>query len=452
SLILDIADHDVRLQSADATLASQPGYARYEGSKILAVGEAAQRDARRHPRQSCDDFWHRLSTDALDRSTLSRADLANAQLQSLLKQASLDGDDQEMIIVVPGYADSGVLSLLLGILKANRIKPVALVDAAAAATHRHYPDRTLVHVDLSLHCASVARIHQAGGLSSVTDVRRLEANGLVALNNAWLKFFASSFVKQCRFDPLHSAAAEQHLADEMSSWLSLLHRQQKATVTLTHEADDYAITIERVDVVNTVAALYQRISDIARAALSGGNAPTIQLRSALATLPGFVDYLTARTGADYFLIEDGSADADVSGRLARLDADADRLLQAMPFDDVNITPPDSKSERLSSNAPTHIVHEASAIRITAVPLFIGAGAQADATQRMIALEGQPPGVSSLHCELKLIAAQCELHDHSRYGTFLNGNRISGNAVLQAGDIIRVGTPGVEFQLLTEGDV
>jgi hypothetical protein len=43
--------------------------------------------------------------------------------------------------------------------------------------------------------------------------------------------------------------------------------------------------------------------------------------------------------------------------------------------------------------------------------------------------------------------QCLLQDHSRYGTFLNGHRINNSAVLQAGDTIRVGSPGYEFLLI-----
>ena len=56
-------------------------------------------------------------------------------------------------------------------------------------------------------------------------------------------------------------------------------------------------------------------------------------------------------------------------------------------------------------------------------------------------------MSGIHCELAIDGAQCLITDHSRYGTFLNGNRINGSAALRAGDTIRVGTPGLELQLI-----
>jgi pSer/pThr/pTyr-binding forkhead associated (FHA) protein len=41
-------------------------------------------------------------------------------------------------------------------------------------------------------------------------------------------------------------------------------------------------------------------------------------------------------------------------------------------------------------------------------------------------------------------------DYSRYGTFVNGERIAGKAVLAAGDRLRVGTPGVVLELVSAG--
>ena len=55
--------------------------------------------------------------------------------------------------------------------------------------------------------------------------------------------------------------------------------------------------------------------------------------------------------------------------------------------------------------------------------------------------------NDLHCEIVLANGQCVVTDQSRYGTFLNGHRIDGSAALQSGDIIRVGTPGVELRMI-----
>ena len=59
-----------------------------------------------------------------------------------------------------------------------------------------------------------------------------------------------------------------------------------------------------------------------------------------------------------------------------------------------------------------------------------------------------PGVSRRHCALQLENGQCVVRDFSRYGTFLNGHKLDGSAVLQIGDLIRVGMPGYELRLIT----
>ena len=57
------------------------------------------------------------------------------------------------------------------------------------------------------------------------------------------------------------------------------------------------------------------------------------------------------------------------------------------------------------------------------------------------------GVSRRHCVLRRENGQYIVEDLSRYGTWLNGSRIDRSAVLQAGDSLRVGTPGQEFRLI-----
>jgi pSer/pThr/pTyr-binding forkhead associated (FHA) protein len=56
-------------------------------------------------------------------------------------------------------------------------------------------------------------------------------------------------------------------------------------------------------------------------------------------------------------------------------------------------------------------------------------------------------VSRRHCVFSADNGQYVVTDHSRYGTFLNGHRIDGSAVLQTGDLIRIGTPGFELRLI-----
>ncbi|MFQ6004275.1 MAG: FHA domain-containing protein, partial [Woeseia sp.] len=75
------------------------------------------------------------------------------------------------------------------------------------------------------------------------------------------------------------------------------------------------------------------------------------------------------------------------------------------------------------------------------------GSQIAEGERTVPLPTAMPGVSRRHCSVRSENGQCVLEDHSRYGTFLNGHRIDGSAVLQVGDSLRLGSPGHELQLI-----
>ena len=92
-------------------------------------------------------------------------------------------------------------------------------------------------------------------------------------------------------------------------------------------------------------------------------------------------------------------------------------------------------------------HTAYAIGNSALVL----GSQEGEEARHITLASDMPGVSRRHCSLLKKNGQCVLEDHSRYGTFLNGHRIDGSSVLQVGDIVRIGSPGYEFQMIKTDD-
>ncbi len=95
-------------------------------------------------------------------------------------------------------------------------------------------------------------------------------------------------------------------------------------------------------------------------------------------------------------------------------------------------------------APTHLVYLGRAYALTAEPLVVGRGAQG---ARAVAVAGASAGVSRAHCTLVRSGGDAVLEDHSSYGTFLNGERVQRRARLSAGDRIRVGTPGVELELV-----
>jgi pSer/pThr/pTyr-binding forkhead associated (FHA) protein len=62
------------------------------------------------------------------------------------------------------------------------------------------------------------------------------------------------------------------------------------------------------------------------------------------------------------------------------------------------------------------------------------------------------GVSRRHCTFVRDVNEVVLVDHSHYGTFVNGERVSERVRIHAGDKVRVGEPGVELSLIAIGEV
>jgi pSer/pThr/pTyr-binding forkhead associated (FHA) protein len=94
---------------------------------------------------------------------------------------------------------------------------------------------------------------------------------------------------------------------------------------------------------------------------------------------------------------------------------------------------------------THLILEGRAYAISEEPLVVGAG---DGEGRRIAVEGA--GISRSHCTLLRERGRALVRDHSRYGSFVNGERVERETELGAGDRLRVGTPGVVLELVTVG--
>jgi pSer/pThr/pTyr-binding forkhead associated (FHA) protein len=111
-------------------------------------------------------------------------------------------------------------------------------------------------------------------------------------------------------------------------------------------------------------------------------------------------------------------------------------------------------EYVSSVAPspgrtlpvTHILYGGDSMRFPESGLSIGTEEVSNTPH--ITLPRAAAGVSRRHCSLRREAEGTILVDHSRYGTWVNGARVRERAIVRPGDRVRVGTPGVEFTLIS----
>ena len=449
-LAVHVNDAGISVLDADKVLYREPGFALLE-DEGLSTGSAAFNEARLKPRRIQHRYWSNLTTAPLaDRrfAHLSAADLASRQLEQIWTQVQQRAD--RVVIAVPAYMQAANLGLLLGIAAELQLPIVAMVDAAVAATRREYQGAVPAHVDLSLHSAIVSRISQPGQ-AQVDKSAVIEDCGLIALYDAWIALIAEAFVKQSRFDPLHTAETEQMLQDSLEQWLAAAVAGEQVAMSIEYRGISHEAVVESLELIATAAPFYHRIVSSLRALYRADETPALQLADRAARLPGLADMLAARVGGEVFLQEPGATARGLLSRCRDMQKNetAVSLLKSLPWDQSPVAIR-SAAVAAPSGQPTHVLFENTAYSIDARPLNLGS--QRADNGRSIELRQDMPGVSRHHCSLQLEHGQCTVRDHSRYGTFLNGHRIDGSAALQVGDLIRLGTPGYELRLIkTETD-
>jgi pSer/pThr/pTyr-binding forkhead associated (FHA) protein len=97
--------------------------------------------------------------------------------------------------------------------------------------------------------------------------------------------------------------------------------------------------------------------------------------------------------------------------------------------------------------------EGRAFSLSASSLVVGrAPANAAAGSQALTLPDGLAGVSRRHCTFVRDGDELVLVDHSNYGTFVNGERVSERVRMHVGDRVRLGEPGVELSLISIGEV
>jgi hypothetical protein len=449
-LAAHINDAGISVLSADRVLYREPGFALLEDDNLI-TGQEAFQNSRVKPRRIQSRFWSDLTTDPLpDRlfQHLSAADLVSRHLEQVWRNVSSSGD--RLVVAVPAYMSSTNLGLFLGIANELGVPVVGLVDAAVAATRREYKGAVPVHVDLSLHVTTLSRLAQTGQ-AQLDRSAVIEASGINSLYDAWIKVIADAFVQQSRFDPLHTAETEQLLLDRLSGWLAIASSSDKVSLDVEYRGISHSAELESLHLISAAAPVYQRIASQLRAIYRAEETPAIQLSDRAACMPGLADMLAARVGGEVFLLEPGATARGLVTRcrdMQRGDGGV-TLIRHLPWDQTPVAIRKGEAPT-AAGLPTHLLFDNTAFAIDGRPLSLGS--QPAPGERWIDLQGDMPGLSRRHCTLVRQNAQCVVQDHSRYGTFLNGHKIDGSAVLQVGDLLRIGTPGYELRLImTEAD-
>jgi hypothetical protein len=421
-------------------LAASPGIALLAPSGPV-VGEAAAAAARLQPVIAADRFWTDLSQDAIAGASgrpVSHADLVHAHLGALWRSVAAPGD--EAVFAVPATLRPHQLGLLLGIARSLAIPVAGVVDAALAACAGLDARPLVLHLDVQMHQALLTELAGHGILRR----RRVEIApraGLKSMYAAWAQLVSEAMVRRTRFDPLHHAASEQQLYDRLPAWLDALAAGESVDAAVDSGSGSYSATVGREQFTLAAEAWYAQLDDLVRGLHRADEPTTLALSARASRLPALADRLAAAGRLEVVRLPDVAAAAGAAARATDVGpGDPPALATALPR--VHVVP-GGERRRVASPA-THVIQDGRAHAISERGLVIGQG---PGEGRRIALSGSGEGISRLHCTLERAGGRTRVRDHSRYGTFVNGERVQGEAELGAGDRLRVGSPGVVFELV-----
>jgi hypothetical protein len=459
TLAIEINDSSLVVANETEVLAVEPGYALAERGELI-TGAAAYGQARLKPRQVSNRYWANLSLDpgsaGID-GAANAAELAFLQLRSLWQRLKAAAD--AVVFVVPGHYGREQLGLLLGLAEECGMPVRALVDAAVAASTRPYPGRQLVYVDAALHRVSVTPVEQTHEAVAEPE-QGLQDFGLANATDLLARWVAEVFVMTTRFDPFHHAQSEQQLYDRLPGWLRELREGEEAVLTLPHRGEDFTVTVERDQLLGVVAGFNRAVVQLIAQARAPDKGLVVQLSERLIDLPGLAYQLTRLDDALVVPLPQGhAARSALHGLAGEPEGGPVRLLKHLGFRELaadEAEPRDSgeasstaPTEGADGAPPTHVVYRGVGFAVDAEGLVIGRSRDSD--RRTIVVEGQSGGLSRLHCELVFRDGELRLKDMSRYGTFVNEKRIAGEAVLHPADVIRIGSPGAELQVIRMED-
>jgi hypothetical protein len=435
--------------------AASPGFALLHGGRVL-VGDAAASRYRTAPLHAQNRYWHALGTEPLPwtaQGVATAADLAHAHLTAVLAPAAEPAMADLLLAVPPGYTREQ-LGLLVGIANECGVTVRGLVDAGLAACMTVAPAPCMLHLDLQLHqaVATLLEVSRADGMLRRIRYELLPGAGVLAFRQSMATAIATAFVRETRFDPLHQAATEQTLHDLLPGWLQALVEAEATDAEIQLGAATHRIAVPRALLATAVEALAADIMRLVQSARPPGTPLHLCFTPRVAEVPGLVARLGGLRDCLPVELPDGAAALGAVRAAAGIVRPVGSIAlvhrlpleAAVPSEAVAALPPLATTVP-GDAVPTHVLFRGRAWPITSLPLVLGWSTGAAA--RALTLPAGIAGVSRAHCTLELRDGRTFVTDHSTYGTFVNDERIGGQLELRAGDVLRLGAPGIALDLI-----
>lgn len=387
--ILELNDADLTLYRDRTVLHRSPGVAVVLNDEVH-FGDDALKLARVHPRQTNQQYMSRLSGDPLavpGSRARNHADLVYLHLKTF--KPLIDAEGGAVLLAVPGVLSADQLGVLLGVLQEVGIEVRGFVDAAVAALANEAVAGPAYHVDVMMQRAVVTAV-EADGQVGKAGAQEVPDCGLNRLLEGWINVIADRFVQETRFDPLHAAATEQQVFNQVYRWLDAGDGARDLTVEVVHADQARRVELGHAVLADKAEQRFRQLADV----LPRGARAYLSARAA--RLPGLSQALAAAQAEVTAL----AADALVEGCLANLErivpeGDELRLVTRLPLTSGGPapaapaeTPPAAGSAAMNESpaqsrrappaaepalAPTHLLHGSEAIPLEAGPTELALG-------------------------------------------------------------------------------
>ena len=437
------------LLEVDGGDSESPGFALVDDTGLI-VGKDAQEKARLNPRFFTNHFWDELGTEPLTQPGLegkNNAELAYAHLSRIWD--AVQGKGTEIIIAVPGFFARKELGLILGIAKELSMPVKGFVPLALAASSQLPPEHVLLYVDMHLHRVEVTLLEQNGHLRQ-KQVETLSGKGIASLYTVWVKAIADEFVRTTRFDPFDQAVYEQELYNRLPEVLRELQMNPSTLFEMRVGLQRYRVILTNdlfapkgSEVLGVIRRL---IEDIVQKQVSSEMPLSIQVTQRISSLPRYRHELCRIPTAQIVVREPGSAALGVltleDQLSSRVTSQGVTLLTSRPWQPAHL----SRDATVVSHAqrPTHLLYGNVAYPLSHNPLTIGQGRGSEVNIR---IPDDRSGVSPRHCTIQCKGDEVILTNQSTQGTFIDGIRVSGTAIVTLGQTIQLGTSGEQLRLI-----
>jgi hypothetical protein len=450
-LALELNDRAVSFARGGVVLSSAPSTV-FDGSGAEPAGTNAWHALRRSPTTTSTRHLSQVATQ--DVSSGRSAALLTAELsQHLAKNPAQAGE--RAWIAVPVRGDAQGLGNVLGIAQGLGLTVDGFADAAALTVASLKTSRNAIVLEVGLHHAAATSV-ESGGQARRRRAVVSDHGGLIELYQSWLALMSTVMVKRTRFDPFTNAATEQQLFDALPALTRQAAESGSTTAAVSNGDAKFEVALSRDQFAEAAQPFYRELVRLLHSLRPAGAEVTLVVPDAVAAFPGFRELLEQFVGCELICVPEGFAAATLS--LLELPAanadDPIRLLRRLPLREhpeltAQVTRQILGRESAGAGAPSHLLFEGRAFSLTSTALVVG---RAPGIPQAITLPDGLAGVSRRHCTFVRDGDELVLIDHSNYGTFVNGERVSERVRIHVGDRVRVGEPGVELSLISIGEV